>query len=238
MLEERYEYEPVVDEEVGDSVVFDEGGDSLIISESRKSCEDNGESGIGEEDLVAVSSVEEERSRVVVISPRRVMSLSRSIHNQVGGPSEELLNDEIVESVDGSVFEKLLQIVSVDLDGLSLGFGSNFLGRSRGNEDFFSSHVSGRGVVLGVGDSPRVVRNEDEGVKNESNGVVERFRSRECLVTAFVGDNPDPGEVETGQSPIRRPEGPFRDGTEGAVDDLAVGAEVAVDEGRGVHGRS
>ena len=53
-----------------------------------------------------------------------------------------------------------------------------------------------------------------------------------------MSDDPDPGEVESGQSPISGPEGPFRDGSERAVDDLAVGAEVAVDEGRGEHGGS
>ena len=137
------------------------------------------------------------------------MSLSRSVHDQVGGPSEELqckqvssksaigdfdrqlrfdthlLNEEIVEAVDGSVLEELLQVGSVDLDGFSLSFGSNFLGRGRGNEDFLSSHVSGSGVVLGVGDSPRVVGDEDEGVENESDGIVEGFRGRESLVTAW-----------------------------------------------------
>lgn len=56
----------MVDREVGDSVVLDDGSKAVVVTENGQSSDDNGESEIGEKDLVAVASVEEEGARIEV----------------------------------------------------------------------------------------------------------------------------------------------------------------------------
>jgi hypothetical protein len=93
------------------------------------------------------------------------------------------LNEKPSETVDGSIFEKLVEDDSgSDFDLLRVLL-ELALRKSTGNEDFVASQVSGSGVVLGVRDTPRVVRYENERVKEESDGVVEGLRGRESLVT-------------------------------------------------------
>ena len=58
--------EPMVDGEVGDTVVLDERGNAVVVTKDGERSQNNGESSVGEEDLIAVSGVEEEGSRVVV----------------------------------------------------------------------------------------------------------------------------------------------------------------------------
>ena len=81
-LQIRNRNEPVVDEEVGDTVVLDERGNSLIISESGETSENDSERGVGEEDLVAVSGVEKERRRVVVYRASQSKSRNSKIVNE------------------------------------------------------------------------------------------------------------------------------------------------------------
>lgn len=57
-------------------------------------------------------------------------------------------------------------------------------------------HVSGRLVVLGVRESPRVEGDEEKGVHDEAHGVVELLRFGEGAVSALVCKNPNAGEDE------------------------------------------
>lgn len=62
--------EPVVDCEVGNSVVLDDGSETVVVAENGEAGDDNGESGVGDEDLVAVASVEEEGAGIEVCGER------------------------------------------------------------------------------------------------------------------------------------------------------------------------
>lgn len=65
-----------------------------------------------------------------------------------------------------------------------------------------------RSVVTGVRDTPRVVRDEEERVEEESDRVVDGFRRRESLVTTCdtrkAGRQPNNGKRDTKLRPYIR----------------------------------
>lgn len=132
-----------------------------------------------------------------------------------------LLNEQVVQSVDGCIFQDLLEVDAVDLDRLSLSLGLRLLRLGRRNEDLLSRHwedahsrsivsccaryanaqgeartrewieeirygqltVSGSGMMLRVRDPPRVVRDENERVKHETDAIVDGLRGGEGAVS-------------------------------------------------------
>lgn len=227
--------EPVVDGEVGDTVVLDNfSKTSHFLTEEGEESEHSDEESIRDEDIHAVTSVENEGLGVKVVGPGRVPELSRSIAEKVSGPSEELLNEKPSETVDGSIFEKLVEDDSgSDFDLLRVLL-ELALRKSTGNEDFVASQVSGSGVVLGVRDTPRVVRYENERVKEESDGVVEGLRGRESLVTTFVTENPNTSHNPTLDSPVQGPRGPLGSESSPSVESITLETKGGIDEGSGV----
>lgn len=68
-----------------------------------------------------------------------------------------LLNDEVVETVEGSVLEKLIEHLTINklLGTLAGAVGRlELLGSGGGNKDLVAGHVAGSGMVLGVRDAP------------------------------------------------------------------------------------
>lgn len=132
------------------------------------------------------------------------MLLTGSVSDEVRGPTEQLLDDQVAQDVQRRVSDSFLKFelprfshfVSINF-GFLLDFTDLGLGPCLGNKDFVSGHVSGSGVVTSVGDSPRVVRYEKNRVKNPSDGVVDVLGRRKRLMTAFVGDDPETGTEET-----------------------------------------
>jgi hypothetical protein len=211
VLKVRDHDEPVVRVEVRDTPVLDDGREAThVVTENGEETAHAEEESVGDEDLLAVTGVEDERVGVEVVGPLGVPGGSSGVHEQVSGPAEKLrkakervrtetkderkdsrtnlLNEEPSETVDGSVLEELVELKT--LLNLAL-LASSLLGDlaelgSAGNEDLVAGSVTGGGVVLRVRDPPRVVGDHDEGVEEETHGVVNGLGRREGLVTALV----------------------------------------------------
>lgn len=90
-----------------------------------------------------------------------------------------------------------------------------------------SLHVSRRLVVLGVGETPRVEGNQEEGVHDQSHGVIEHLVPGESTVSALVCQNPDTGKDTSCRKSVRRP---------GSESKICVGEERDVGEGEVAEG--
>lgn len=98
--------EPVVDGEVRNTVVLDDFSEtSHLLSKEGEEGEHSNEESVGNENVGTVTSVEDERFRVEVVGPGRVPSLSRSVGEEVSGPSEELCKEGGVSEWRNSQFE-------------------------------------------------------------------------------------------------------------------------------------
>lgn len=104
-----------------------------------------------------------------------------------GGESRTyLLDQNVVETVDGGVLEELSVVDASNVDRLVAdGLAGELLGAGGRDKDLVALKVTSSSVVLGVRDPPRVVGNEDDGVEDESDGVVELLGGRERLVSAW-----------------------------------------------------
>ena len=80
---------------------------------------------------------------------------------EVGGECEELLADQHIQGVDGSIAEKF---VPLDLVMCALGNSKIFAGLR--DVDLITFHGSVVGVVTVMGDPPREVWSPQEGVRN------------------------------------------------------------------------
>lgn len=179
--------EPVVDAEVRDEVVLDDAGEATVeVAEEGDERDHADEESVREENLGAVALVEDERRRLEVVGPRRVPQLTGGVAEEVRGPTEELLDEEPVQAVDRRVLEELVEFnVGRDAELLA-GRGGLVVRGGTGDKDLVAGHVAGRGVVLGVRDAPRVVRDQNERVEEKTHRVVDGLGRREGLVTALV----------------------------------------------------
>lgn len=66
-----------------------------------------------------------------------------------------------------------------------------------GNESRILLQVSGRLVMLRVGESPGMEGNEEEGMHDQTHGIIELLGLRKGAMAALVCQNPDTGEDET-----------------------------------------
>lgn len=200
VLQESNRDEPVVDPEVGNEVHDGYFSETSVVGPDTEKTESDGESEVRSEDLVPVIRAENDGTRLEVVGVFRVMFLSRSVPAEVHLPADELLHEQPEENGDRCVsygfFEFLLslfrQAQTVDFT-IFFKRGETLLASGLGYKDFISSHVAGGGVMTTVRDSPRVIRYEKSGMDDPSDGVVDRFRRREGLMTTFVGDNPKTG---------------------------------------------
>ena len=100
--------------------------------------------------------------------------------------------------------------------------------------------VAGGFVVLGVGKSPRVERDEEEGVHDKTHRPIQSLVLRERAVATLVCEDPDTGEDKTLNSGVCRPcrESKIgvreeRDEGDGEVDQHGEVAIIADDVGHG-----
>jgi hypothetical protein len=84
---------------------------------------------------------------------------------------------------ESSLETELILLASVELGVAHLASGSS-------DEDLVSLVVAAGGMVLSVGDSPRVVGEHPDGMKDEPDGIVVGLVVRESAMTAFVTEDP------------------------------------------------
>lgn len=125
--------------------------------------------------------VEDDGRRVEVVGELGVVLLTGRVADEVHGPPEELLGEEVDQDEERCVANGLLQL---ELPGLGDVEAFDVLGRfvklgvleliaGPGHEDFVTSEMSSGSVVTAVRDPPRVVRDGQSRVQDPSDGVVD-----------------------------------------------------------------
>lgn len=129
-----------------------------------------------------------------------VVVVASHVSDQVQQPAEQLLADHVGGSRNGSLLNELAELV----DGLA-DAGSIVLA-GLGDEDHITGKVTGGLVVLAVGDLPREVRDQQKGMADPADSVVQDLGGREGLVTTLVGQDPDTGTDETLDDGVQGPQ--------------------------------
>ncbi len=126
--------------------------------------------------------------------------VSGNISHKIKNPTSELLANKVNQSGNWRLLSKLIEFLNEAADAGGVDFAGLW------NENHILVHVTGSLVVLAVGDLPREVWNQQSRVAGPANGVVDDLAWRECLVTALVRENPDPGAEETLHDGVDAPE--------------------------------
>lgn len=122
------------------------------------------------------------------------------IGNEVQGPTEQLLEEEGSGGQNWSLLHQFAQLVC------SLADTRSIVLPGLGNENHVASQVSSSLVVLSVRDLPREVRDQQERMAEPTDGVIQDFVRRKCLMTALVSQNPHTSSNETLNDGIERPQ--------------------------------
>lgn len=115
--------QPVVDPEVRDTIVSHHGTERSLRDGVGNGAESEGNSNVGHQDLRSVSLVKDDGLWIEVVGALGVVQLTRRILEEVHGPSEELLNQEVEEVVGWSVFEDFSKPFTKRLFLVSRGSG-------------------------------------------------------------------------------------------------------------------
>lgn len=110
-----------------------------------------------------------------------VVVVSRHVGEEVQPPPRQLLANQVEQSSNGGLLGQLVELVHEPGDAAGVHLAR------LGDEDHVLLHVAGGLVVLAVRDLPGEVGNQQRGVADPADGVVDDFRGREGLVAAFVG---------------------------------------------------
>lgn len=129
-----------------------------------------------------------------------VVVVAGDIGQEVHGPSEQLLENEVGRGQDGGLLHQFAELMSGTADAGGIFFPG------LGNEDHITSEVTGGLVVLAVGDLPGEVRDEQKGVADPSDSVVQDLGRRESLMTALVCQNPNTSTDQTLNDGVKSPQ--------------------------------
>lgn len=229
------ENQPMVDPEVRDNVVAQDRNKSPFLDGDEDERQGSQDTQVGDNDIHKVLFIKDRRSRNKVVDhPLRVVRelLASNVGEEIHVPSKELLEDQVPQGGDWSIFSNLT-------DGLPTAqFHNSFPGL--GYKDSVTLKVAGRLVVLRVGDSPGVVRDEKSRVEDPADNVVDGLGVRKGTVATFVGQNPAASAKETVKEAV---DGPSNDTSREPRDevDILVGEvgektnekDVAEDVGKG-----
>lgn len=148
-----------------------------------------------------------------------VVVVTGDVGEEVVGPADELLSEEVDEGVDGSLLGQLGELV-----GEAAKAASTLL-TGAGDEDHVTLHVASSLVVLAVADLPAEVGNQESRVEDPADNVVKSLRGRESAVAALVGENPETGSEKTLKEGVDAPE----DDAEGLGGNVLGSDEVVPD---------
>lgn len=218
VLKESDHDQPVVDANVWDTVVLHDSAKRSQVGGVGKGSDGEANTNVRRNNLHPVSLVKDDRVWVEVVGSLGVVELTRRVLDQVQGPAEELLNQQVHKSVGRCVLKEFSEELSpafsllvnngvglagetsVDLLLLIVRLGRLLGGSQReqallcsglGDKDLVASQVARRSVVTSVRDSPRVVRNEESRVQDPTDGVVEGLGFTGSLVASLVSTDPD-----------------------------------------------
>jgi hypothetical protein len=114
-----------------------------------------------------------------------VIVVACHVGDQIQGPSKQLLRHQLERGVYWRLFEQLVHLMhDVAHSGCMLLAGSRI-------EDHVSLDVARGLVVLAMADLPAKVRNQQSGMAEPTDGVVQRLAWREGLMATLVCQDPE-----------------------------------------------
>lgn len=182
VLQEGDGNEPVVDPEVGEEVPDSHVGPAKGVAEVEEASGSQGDTNVAVDDELGVLGVEDGAVGVKVVDTAAeavllalttalalaaVEVVASDVGNEVLGPSDELLADQVDQSEDGSLLGELRNFVDETTSA-----GSKLLA-STGQENHVTLHVAGGLVVLAVGDLPAEEGDEQGRVQDPAGQVVD-----------------------------------------------------------------
>jgi hypothetical protein len=205
----------VVHPEVGCKVPNEEVGPAEVLADLIQSSSDNQQSQIAQGNQVSVLGIIERAARVevvdtaketifVTIAPPVALTLMLVVAGDVGEqvcrPAAELLVEKVESGGNGCLLGQLVELVNhlADSRGVVLA--------GLGDEDHVTLHVTGGLVVLAMGDLPGEVWNQEQGVTDPANSVVQDLAGRERLMTALMSQNPQTGTEQPLHEGVCSPE--------------------------------
>jgi len=167
VLSKRNSDQPMVDLQVRQDVENKDLLESTLRHPVSNDGEDDSETEVGDQDLGSVFRLEDDGRGGEVVGEPRVPLLSTSVPDQISRPSEQLLNDQVVEDDNRSITDSFLEFfLSLLRDGSSIQL--SFLLDSRrtdlaprlGNKHFIPGHMPRSRMMPSMTDPPRMIRNE------------------------------------------------------------------------------
>jgi len=167
VLSKRNSDQPMVDLQVRQDVENKDLLESTLRHPVSNDGEDDSETEVGDQDLGSVFRLEDDGRGGEVVGEPRVPLLSTSVPDQISGPSEQLLNDQVVEDDNRSITERFLEFfLSLLRDGSPIQL--SLLGSSRrtnltprlGNKHLIPRHMPSSRMMPPMTDPPRMIRNE------------------------------------------------------------------------------
>ena len=229
--------EPVVNPQVWQEVPDEHVRPPEVLSKNVQSATGNQKTQVAEKDQLGILGLVQRAAGVEVVDTAAeavLLALSTTLSlvlvivvpgdvgKQVDGPATDLLIEEVEGGRDGGFLGQFGQLVGV------LANPRGVLFPRLGDVDHVLGDVAGRLVVLAVRDLPREVRDQEGGVADPTDCVVQCLRVGEGLVTALVSHDPQAGPEQTLDEGVERPQA-SSDGRRGDV----LGGHVVVEEVEG-----
>ncbi|CAG8960711.1 hypothetical protein HYFRA_00013481 [Hymenoscyphus fraxineus] len=168
-----------------------------------------------------------------------IISLSSNVHQEIRRPTEQLMDDIVPQSSHWRILGQFCELDQVCLCILSK-FVLEPLCSCVWHECSILLHISRSLVVLRVRESPGMERNQEEGVHDQSHGIIQHLVSAKGTVSTFMCQNPDTCKDATSRKSICRPSsetevcrGKHWDVGEGDVAEGSPIEKVAHDVGHG-----
>lgn len=233
VLEEGDGDEPVVGDEIDGNIAHEEEIPTKGIDDTVEEEENTGQGDVGGDDEGSLLALEDGGGREEVVDGKRTLGIAtaRNVGEEVENPTHGRHDNEGEETVDEvDLAEDVVDLSDSlgelrDETGLEMLLGLHVLlglplivvkeaVGSRGHQsvdvrrqmDLVELHITGVGVVGAVGDLPRVVGNEEEGVDDDTDSVGDGLGIREATVTTLVADDPETGGEGTSDDEVSDPE--------------------------------
>lgn len=225
VLEEGDEDEPVVDPEVRKEIDTEDVQEAPSLDRVSDSSQPDEDANIGDDDVGELMRGEQRGLGREVVREAGVGPLASSVPDEVERPADQKLGGQPKDRDDGGIFKGLREDL-LEVKGNLGSFQVLLFGIQRrqatllaglGDEDLVASEVRSLGVVLGVRDPPRMIRNTESGMQNPAHGVVGELAGGECLMTAFVGEDPNTSSDKPGAEVVEEPSGTSGDLVKGWV---------------------
>ena len=207
--------EPVVDPQIGEEVPHRHVRPAESLSEEEEGRGGDGNADVAHHDQPGVAVLIQRAAGVEVVYAAAeavplalattlalalVEVVARHVGEEVVGPADDLLADEVDEGGNGRLLGQLVELVN------ETAHPSGLLLAGARDEDHVALDVACRLVVLGVAELPAEVGDEESRVQDPADNVVEALRGREGAMAALMGKNPETGSEEALEEGVRTPE--------------------------------